>query len=152
MRSATIVALALAAVAGCGESRKAEAPAPAPAPTAAAADAAGPPPFRVEVVPPSAPCAREASCEAALRVTALRDFHVNAEYPTKFVAEPQPDVTAEPAATLALEGPQSGRLPVRFRSTRAGTVRVNGVFKLSVCNEGSCVIENVPVAIEAAIL
>jgi hypothetical protein len=108
------------------------------------------PPFRVDTVPP-ATCGRAAAapCAVELRLNALGGFHVNRDYPFKFVAEPSPGVAHEPDPGLAFVDDQTAAMTVRFRAAAGeGPVRVLGTLKLSVCSDEKCVIEDVPVSVD----
>jgi hypothetical protein len=137
-----VLALALAA---CSDAAKARPEAPAPA--HAAPVVADGPAYRVDVLPPAS-CRVAAPCELGVRVTALRDFHVNPEYPFKVVAEPNPDLVAEPPTPIALADARTGTLTYRFRAARAGTLQLRGAFRLSICNDAQCLIETAPVAVD----
>jgi hypothetical protein len=85
-------------------------------------------------------CAMGATCEAHLVLTALGGFHINKDYPFKFVGDPAAAALEGPAA-FALEGETRGTLTIKFRPQSAGTAKVSGTFKLSVCSDDNCEIE-----------
>lgn len=89
----------------------------------------------------AAPCASGGTCQAQLVLTALRDYHVNKDYPFKFVAEPAPAPPVDGEGVFELDDAQHGTLTVTFRPPAAGTARLVGTFKLSVCNDDTCEIE-----------
>lgn len=95
--------------------------------------------YRVDAGPPS-PCTAGSTCEARVVLTALGDYHVNKEYPFKFVADPAA-VATEGDGTIAFDGEKSATLTVKFKPTAAGTAKLVGTFKLSVCTEKNCEIE-----------
>ena len=97
------------------------------------------PAFRVEVAPPSA-CSAGAACEARVKLTALGDYKVNEEYPFKFVAD-KGSVTVDGAGKFARDTAKTGTLTIKFRAPSAGTAKVSGKFKLSVCTKDVCKIE-----------
>jgi hypothetical protein len=105
------------------------------------------PSFRVDTVPPAS-CSRSAPCAAELKLQALGAFHINRDYPFKFVADPSPGVDHEPDPGFAVIDDQTAAMTLRFRAVTEGTARVLGTFKLSVCSEETCVIEAVPVSID----
>lgn len=94
--------------------------------------------YRVDAGPP-APCASGAVCEARLVLTALGGYHVNQEYPFKFVGEPATSIDGE--GTFAIDDAKHGTLTVKFRPAAAGTAKLVGTFKLSVCSDENCQIE-----------
>src|SRR5262245_45851919 len=116
--------LLIAVVAACSRDKAAV---PSSAPLASKAF------YRVDAGPQVA-CASGATCEARLVLTALGDYHVNKEYPFKFVAEPPPATAVDGEGAFSLDGAKQGTMTVRFRPTAAGTAKVVGTFKLSVCS------------------
>ena len=96
--------------------------------------------YRVDPGGP-APCASGTTCEARVVLTALGAYHVNKDYPFKFVAEPAPAVPVEGEGTFAVDDARHGTLTVKFRPTGPGTARLVGTFKLSVCSDDTCEIE-----------
>jgi hypothetical protein len=94
--------------------------------------------FRIEATPP--PCAVGSECEAELHLTALGTYKVNEEYPFKFVAADMPTLQVE-GHSFEHVAKQEGQLRVRFRASAAGPAQLTGAFKLSVCNEATCEIE-----------
>lgn len=106
--------------------------------------------FRIELAP-LAPCKAAAPCEAKLVVHALGGFKVNAEYPSKFVVAPAPGVTVDGTGSFAVGSKTTGTMTVTFRAAAAGTSKIAGALKLSVCTDDICEIAapvvtfNVPV-------
>jgi len=140
-----LAAVAAAAAGGCKRDRE--------PPPAATGGPPLPPPlagksfYRLDVGP-QAPCTSGAPCEARIVLTALAGYHVNQKYPFKFLGDPVPGVTLEGTGTFALEDARSGTLTLRFRAARAGTARFVGTFKLSVCTEEQCEIEEPQIKFE----
>jgi len=128
--------LALLLLVACGN--------PAPPPTTPIEDdkpaAPEPAPFRVDVTPPAS-CARSTTCEATIALHALDGFKVNADYPMKFVGDTGPQISFDGTGTFAVADKKSGTMTIKFRSEAAGTIQVSGTFKLSVCTEEVCKIE-----------
>ena len=145
-REAIAPALALAAVIAAGGSacKRERAPAPAPAPATGIAPLPAPlaaKPFYRGDAGPRTPCTAGQPCEARLVLTALGAFHVNQKYPFKFVADPAPGLAVDGTGTFALDDARTGTLTIRFRAERSGPARLTGTFKLSVCTEEECEIE-----------
>lgn len=102
--------------------------------------------FRVEAgILPA--CPANTSCEARLVLRALGDYHVNLEYPFKFVDDKSGDVAIEGTGTFAHQGEKTGTMTVKYRAAKPGKAKLSGKFKLSVCNEHNCQIESPQIAI-----
>jgi hypothetical protein len=110
--------------------------------------AKGMPAHRVE--PKPSPCRAGSTCTVALRLTALGQYKVNKEYPFKFVPSETAGITVDQSA-FALDGNHAGTMTVTFRAAAAGPARVSGTFKLSVCSDKECRIEDEPVSVEIAV-
>lgn len=95
--------------------------------------------YRIDAGPPSA-CAQGATCEARLVLTALGDYHVNQDYPFKFIGEPAPAVPVDGQGAFAIDDAKHLTMTVKFRPA-AGSATLVGTFKLSVCSDDTCEIE-----------
>lgn len=104
----------------------------------------------------SAGCRAGNECAMTIHLAVAGDYHVNKEYPYKFVATPEPGVTflaqdgttfSRAAGDFREEGPKAGTMTVRFKPSAAGTARVQGTFKMSVCSDENCQIEQQPVSL-----
>lgn len=140
-RSISLVVLgALTALgAACGRDAPAK-PEASPSAAAAGPALASKVFYRVDGGPQTA-CASGATCEARLRLTALGDYHVNKEYPFKFVADPAA-AAVDGAGQFAFDGEKQGTMTIKFRPTAPGTAKIVGTFKLSVCSADTCEIES----------
>jgi hypothetical protein len=127
--------LLIVLVVGCGRDQPAEHKAATAGPPLATNGA-----YRVDAAPQVA-CASGATCEARVVLTALGDYHVNQEYPFKFVGDPAPAVQLDGAATFAVDDARHGTLTIKFRPMAPGTANLAGTFKLSVCSDQACEIE-----------
>ena len=96
--------------------------------------------YRIDAGPPVA-CAHGATCEARLVLTALGDYHINQDYPFKFVGEPAPAPPVDGEGAFAIDDARHGTMTVTFRPAAAGTAKLVGTFKLCVCSEETCEIE-----------
>lgn len=95
-------------------------------------------------------CAAGATCEARLVVHALGGYHVNAEYPTKFVVDPAAAPIVEGSVFSATD-PEKGILTIKLHPAAAGTVRVGGTLKLAVCTEEICEIKAAQIAFDVPV-
>lgn len=114
-------------------------PAPKGAPLAAKAF------FRLDAAPSPA-CKLGELCEARVVLRALGNYHINHEYPFKFVADPVHDVQVEGTGTFHRDSEQLGTMTIRFRTQRP-SAQLSGTFKLSVCSSENCEIEAPQIAL-----
>lgn len=132
--------LLIAVVAACSRDQ----PAP-PDPAATATPLATKPFFYRIDRGPQTPCASGATCEARVVLTALGGYHVNPDYPFKFVAAPAAGVPLDGPGSFAVDGEKRGTMTLKFRPPTPGTATLIGTFKLSVCSEATCEIESASV-------
>jgi hypothetical protein len=146
-----VVAVGVAVTLVVARSREPVAPAGSPAaPPTTGAPLASKAFYRVDPGPRT-PCAVGSACEARLALTALGDYHVNKEYPFKFVGDPAPAVPLEGNGAFAIDDAKNGMMTVTFRPTAPGTVQVAGTFKLSVCSDDTCEIESPRLALDIVV-
>jgi hypothetical protein len=147
-------------------------PPPASVASAKGKDAAAPPAakltqahvdgknFALDLAAPS--CKADTECAVTIKLAVSGDFHVNKEYPYKFVGSPAPNVTflgkgdantfSKAAGDFAQEGEKSATMTVRYKPSSAGQAKVSGTYKLSVCNPDQCQIEQQPISIDVPVL
>lgn len=121
------------------------------APGAAAAVPSAPPLagkefYRIDAAPLPT-CAAGVECEVVLTLTSLGDYKVNEEYPFVFDADATPGLSVDGRGSFARTGKQSGKMTVKLRADAAGTAQLAGVFKLSVCTEATCEIDEPKIAL-----
>jgi hypothetical protein len=156
MRDELLTAFAIAAAAAAATGCKRDREQPARQPARAGSALPLPPPlagsafYRLDLGPLT-PCAAGAPCEARLVLTALGAYKVNRDYPFKFIADPAPGVAVDGTGAFALDDARGGTLTLRFRAARPGPVRLTGTFKLSVCTEEECEIEEPKISFELPI-
>jgi hypothetical protein len=143
-----LIALAAAAAAAAACKRDREAPPPPQPPQPVLPPPLATKPFYRLDAGPRSPCTAGAVCEARIALTALGGYHVNQKYPTKFVPDPSPGLTLEGPGTFVLDDARSGTLTLRFRAERSGPARLSGTFKLSVCTDEQCEIEEPKIQLE----
>jgi len=99
----------------------------------------------------AAPCTAGATCTQKLVLTALAGYHVNEQYPFRFVADPSPAVALTAPATFTRDDASHGTMTLGFLPAAPGTARLAGTFKLSVCSDETCEIEKPQLAIAVAV-
>jgi hypothetical protein len=75
-------------------------------------------------------------------------FHINSQYPYRFKAGAPPDGVSYPKPVLERADGQFAEKTAVFNlpfvANHAGTFDVGGVFHMSVCSPGSCVMQKAP--------
>jgi len=97
--------------------------------------------FAVDVSAPGN-CVVNGACTMAIKLTALGKFHINDEYPYKWVGDPIDgiDYTGKKTGDFRKDSPTQGTMLVAFKSA-GQNAKVSGVYKMSVCSEDKCQIE-----------
>jgi hypothetical protein len=96
-------------------------------------------------------CKAGEDCAVRIKLVATGEYHVNKEYPYKFIATPSPGVTflgkgdpntfTRAAGDYVEQGEKLGTMTVRFKAASAGEAKIAGKYKLSVCSDEQCLIE-----------
>jgi hypothetical protein len=106
----------------------------------------------------SAACKKNEDCTLTLRLEALGAYHINDAYPYKFTPGPtkegKPENIEFAKATFSKaegdfkkEGEKIATMTVKFKPTAAaGTIA--GVYKMSVCSEQNCQLEQQEVTLK----
>lgn len=105
--------------------------------------------FSIDLTSPG--CKAGTDCAVTIKLVTAGDFHVNKEYPYKFVANASPNVTflgkSDPstftraAGDFVEQGEKTGTMTVRFKAAAPGDAPVTGTYKFSVCSAEQCQIE-----------
>lgn len=116
--------------------------------------------FALDVASPG--CKAGDDCTMTIKLSPDGAFHVNKEYPYKFLASAAPNVTylgkADPntftraAGDFAEQNEKSATMTVRFKPSSAGETHVAGKYKLSVCSAEQCQIEEAMVDLPVSVL
>ena len=155
-------------------SASAKATASAKPATAAAASAAAPAPVALKpaashlagknfVLDAASPgCRVDTPCTMTVRLAAAGEYHVNKEYPYKFVAAAAPGVQflgsgdantfSRAAGDFREDGEKAATLTVRFKPTAAGEAHVSGTYKMSVCSAENCQIETPTISLAVPVM
>lgn len=99
----------------------------------------------------SANCKVGAECTLTIKLATLGEFHVNKEYPYRFIAAETPGVdylgktdklkfTKDDGAFVP-DGEKTATMTVRFKPAAAGKTKIAGTYKMSVCSADQCQIE-----------
>ncbi len=154
-------------------------PSPTPAPTSAkviasATAIATPPPipraaatritgshFTLDVASPG--CVTASTCVVTVRLEANGGFHINKDYPYKLALNPAPSIEflgSDPAATssfsksagdFVINEEHVATMTVRFKPTAPGIPNLSGTYKMSVCSESNCQLEQMKIALDVPV-
>lgn len=115
--------------------------------------------FTLDVASPG--CRVDTDCTVTIRLSANGEYHVNKEYPYKFLAQAAPQLTylgkddpntfSRAAGDFREEGEKAATMTVRFRPKSAGDTKVSGTYKMSVCSAENCQIEMPRVELAVAV-
>ena len=107
-------------------------------------------------------CRAGEECQVTIQVTAGNGYHVNKEYPYKFLANAAPGIEylgkktpttfARESGDFREDGETKGTMTVRFKPAAAGTMIVSGTYKMSVCSAENCQIEAQPVTLSVPVI
>jgi hypothetical protein len=96
-------------------------------------------------------CKAAAECAMTIKLVTSGDYHVNKEYPYKFIATATPGVEylgktdattfTRAAGDFIEQGEKTGTMTVRFKPASPGEARISGTYKFSVCSADQCQIE-----------
>lgn len=102
----------------------------------------------IALVPPApAGCSPTEPCELAVSVRAGPSFHLNRDYPVRFVAD-APERLAPDQPTFAFTDDRNGTQVVRLTP---GEAPVSGKLKVSWCNDEGCHIDDLPVTLRPGV-
>ncbi|MGE0873017.1 MAG: hypothetical protein AB7P03_30980, partial [Kofleriaceae bacterium] len=93
--------------------------------------------YRVDAVP-SEPCAPGARCELRVTLTALGDYKINNQYPTKFVPAADHGLALEGPGAFEISEPKRGVMTLALQRAPNAPATLRGTFKLSVCTDENC--------------
>ncbi len=125
-------------------------------PTTAAASRITGKNFALDIATPG--CRVNEACQMTIRVTAGTGYHVNKEYPYKFLPKEAGGIEftskqfSRDAGDFKEDSATSGTMTVRFKPTAAGKAKVAGTYKMSVCSDENCQIEQPAIELEVPVL
>lgn len=116
--------------------------------------------FALDVASPG--CRAGEDCTMTIKLVASAEYHVNKEYPYKFVAAAAPGITflgkgdastfSKASGDFTEEGEKTATMTVRFKPAAAGEAKVSGTYKMSVCSAEQCQIEQQAIALAIPVL
>jgi hypothetical protein len=116
--------------------------------------------FALDVASPG--CRVDVPCVVTLHLSVLGAFHVNSQYPYKFVGNPAPgiaflghtekNVFSRALGDLQEDGEKSATLTVRFTPSAAGEAPITGTYKMSICSAENCQIESPSVTLAVPVI
>ncbi|MBI5534908.1 MAG: hypothetical protein HY898_19430 [Deltaproteobacteria bacterium] len=111
--------------------------------------------FKV-VLEPVGPYKKDQQGIVRVVLTTKRDYHINKQYPYKFVtADPPAEGVTYPKKVVPRgDGTYEEKkavLPVPFVPTKTGDVMVGGTFSLSVCTDANCLMDKAKLEISVKV-
>jgi hypothetical protein len=93
-------------------------------------------------------CKKDQVCSLKVNLKAQGEYHINDEYPYKFVGQESDGVDfqgktsfSKSAGDFSKTGEKTGVLTIKFKATKAGATTVKGKFKMSVCSKDKCLLQ-----------
>ena len=115
--------------------------------------------FSLDLASPG--CTAGSECAMTIKLVATADYHVNKEYPYKFIAtpsasvaflgKPEPNNFTRASGDFIEEGEKTGTMTVRFKPSIAGDTIIAGTYKFSVCSADQCQIEQEKLELKVAV-
>jgi hypothetical protein len=153
---ASLAPLASLAVTACDKKTDAGGPATVAAPASSSdkSDKAGGDGSYVLTTATVGDCRAGETCTATVRIEAQSVFHINDEYPYKLTATnvagvdyqgtdaSGKNVFSKAAGNFAKESAKVGVLTVKLKPQAKGAINVAGVYRLSVCSDATCKLDN----------
>ncbi len=92
-------------------------------------------------------CKVNEECKVALRLKAKGEFHINKEYPTKFVPSPSEGVEyVNSPYRFTPSQEKEETFTITIKRTSASAISPKGQFKFGVCTSNGCQIASVDLA------
>jgi hypothetical protein len=95
-------------------------------------------------------CAVGAECTGSISLTATGGYHINNEYPYKFIGDASGNYDwissgansfSKAGGNFAKTSETTAVMSFRYRGKAPGAARLSGTYKMSVCSEANCQIE-----------
>jgi hypothetical protein len=116
--------------------------------------------FTVDVASPG--CQAGQDCVMTLKLGVGAGYHVNKEYPYKFIGAPaggvsflgktDPNTFGRSTGDFVEQGEKAALLTVHYKAASTGEAHVTGKYKLSVCSADQCQIEQQPIDLSVPVL
>lgn len=107
-------------------------------------------------------CKAGAECLVIVKLEALGDYHINKEYPYKIKVAEAPgveflgsdaggkNVFSKGAGDFKLDSEKTATMTIKFKPAKAGSVTLNGTYKMSVCSAQNCQLETQELSVAVA--
>ncbi len=95
-------------------------------------------------------------CTGTITLTATGGYHINDEYPYRFVVDQAPGAEwlvsdgkgfGKSTGDFKKTAPTVAELALRYRGKQVGPARLSGTYKMSICSEANCQVETVPLSV-----
>ena len=117
--------------------------------------------FTIDVA--SAGCVVGSACTITVRLEATGGYHINKEYPYKLVLSPTPNVEflgrdpgsastfSKSAGDFVTAEEHVATMTARLKPSAKGTASISGIYKMSVCSDANCQVEQTKIALDVAV-
>ena len=108
-------------------------------------------------------CVVGSECAVTVRLEATGGYHINKEYPYKLLLSPTPNVEflgrdpgnaatfSKAAGDFVVAEEHVATITARLKPSAKGTASITGIYKMSVCSEANCQVEQTKIALDLAI-
>jgi hypothetical protein len=112
---------------------------------------------------PAGDCATGGNCAIAVKLAAQGDYHINQQYPYKFTAAQAAGVTylgsdsngpnffTKNAGDFVIGDAKTATMTVKFKAATKGSVAIGGTFKLSICSDQNCQLEQQDISVNVTV-
>lgn len=117
--------------------------------------------FTVDVASPG--CVAGSECAVTLRLEATAGYHINKEYPYKLALSATPNVEflgRDPASTsvfsksagdFVIADEHVGTMTARLKPSAKGPTNIAGIYKMSVCTDANCQVEQTKISLDVPV-
>jgi hypothetical protein len=116
--------------------------------------------FTLDVATPG--CIAGTECAVTLRLEATGGYHINQEYPYKVTMDATPSVAflskdgtgafSKAANDFRIDSEHVATMTVKIKPAAKGPAALSGLYKMSVCSEANCQIEQTRIALVVPVM
>ena len=119
--------------------------------------------FKLDMAP-AGDCKAGTACQVTVKLEALGEYHINKDYPYKLTLNAAPNVVflgRDPAGVLTFSKSAGdfqiieehvATMTARLKPSAKGTTSLTGIYKMSVCSESNCQLEQAKIFLDLLVL